>query len=462
MAELRTANYAVTAVNGDVGLTDTTITLTDASILPSLPTAGDFTYLTLVRQLDDAIEIVQVDDIVGNDITVQRGADGTVPLAFTSGDAAHMFFTSGMIDYLKSISGTFNPGLTKYQSIYEIGGTTHTVTDAQSAGILRFTSASPVTVTIPAGLTTGWMGAFEQAGVGQVTIVADVGVTFSDSGTVATVKQGSLISGLHTGADGWNFAGEMVSAPIIGSIETADRTLTITSGMTYDEIQAKYNEVGGYIQTGVAVTVEIENGTYDIGANAIKYPDFGGGGIMITKAINATGPNTAVKNVTFRGTGANIFSNIPPYNSTLEDERVLGIVSNANLIIFGDIGFELIGATSTVTNAAIYCGFSQTSFEHCYFKNDAGIGSGTWGVVVRNKGVLNTNGCHYDITEGTATNSAAVANIGAATGGLSNSSSGTGGKYAYYAANASKIAHAGSTILFTVQEDLTANGGEIN
>ena len=137
--ELRTANYSITTINGDVGLTDTTITLVDASILPDLPEAGDFTYLTLIRQVDNATEIVQVDDISGNDITVQRGVDGTSPLVFTSGDAAHVFFTSGMIDYLKSISGDFNPGLTKYQSIYEIGGTTHTVTDAQSAGILRFT-----------------------------------------------------------------------------------------------------------------------------------------------------------------------------------------------------------------------------------------------------------------------------------------------------------------------------------
>lgn len=459
--ELRTANYAVTAINGDVGLTDTTITLVDASILPTLPEAGDFTYLTLIRAADSSSEIVRVDGIVGNDITVQRGMDSTTPLVFTSGDAAHIFFTSGMIDYLKSISGDFNPGLTKYQSIYTIGGTTHTVSDAESAGILKFTSNSPVTVTIPAGLTEGWMGAFEQAGLGQVTIVADGGVTFSDVGTIATVEQGSLISGVQTGPDFWNFAGEMVSAPIVGSIETVDRTITITTGSTFDQVQAKFYDVGGYIQAGVTITIEIENGVYDFGANILRMPDFGGGGFLLVKAINATGANTAVKNVTFRGSGSFVFTNFPPYNLTAEDAKTLVAVANANLIIFGDIGFELIGANGPSLNSVVYNGFSQVSFESCYFKSDTTTGSWNLGVEVRNKGTLNMNGNHFDIAAG-ATYAGAVGCVGAATGGSILNSSGVGADYAYISANASIMHYGGSTVTFNTAESLAFNGGFIN
>ena len=72
------------------------------------------------------------------------------------------------------LAGTYqlnDPGVTtKNVSSY-------TLTDADNGRIVVFTSASAVTLTIPADLTRLFTCSLVQYGTGQVTVVADAGVT---------------------------------------------------------------------------------------------------------------------------------------------------------------------------------------------------------------------------------------------------------------------------------------------
>lgn len=61
---------------------DTTISVVDAYLFPDISAVGDYFYGTLVN-LSNIIEIVKVTDITGNVLTVERGAEGTTPIAFS-------------------------------------------------------------------------------------------------------------------------------------------------------------------------------------------------------------------------------------------------------------------------------------------------------------------------------------------------------------------------------------------
>ena len=77
---------------------DLTITLVDVTGLPDVSAPADWTILTLIRLSDSQQEIVRVDSITGNVLTVQRAQEGTTALSFAASDEARNFFTSGMFD----------------------------------------------------------------------------------------------------------------------------------------------------------------------------------------------------------------------------------------------------------------------------------------------------------------------------------------------------------------------------
>jgi hypothetical protein len=95
---LKTSNNVSKVIALAVGTGDTEITLADVVGLPDVTAGGDYTILTLIRLSDGLQEIVQVDDIVGNVLTVVRAQEGTTALAFSASDQARNFFTSGMFD----------------------------------------------------------------------------------------------------------------------------------------------------------------------------------------------------------------------------------------------------------------------------------------------------------------------------------------------------------------------------
>jgi len=97
------------------------------------------------------------------------------------------------------LEGIDNELLTRQKQVVEvktISGTTYTLQNDDGGKYLRFTNSSPVTVTVPSGLTwnVGEVTTFRQAGLGQITLSAAVStLNTADSGGLKTEEQGSEI-----------------------------------------------------------------------------------------------------------------------------------------------------------------------------------------------------------------------------------------------------------------------------
>ncbi len=72
---------------------------------PKPSAAGDWFPLTL-EDADGNIEILRATDRQGDLITVQRGAEGTQPRAFTTGDAVELRMTAAAINEVQNGGGT--------------------------------------------------------------------------------------------------------------------------------------------------------------------------------------------------------------------------------------------------------------------------------------------------------------------------------------------------------------------
>ncbi len=465
--DLKTSNNYLTTLSATITSTDTTIVVEDASGLPDLPDASSFTYVTLISKTDSSQEILKITDITDNTLTVERGQDDTTAIPFDAGDEVRNFFNSAMFQYLASLTNGSNPGATKYLTITVVAGTAHTVTDDESSSLLYFTSNSDITVTYTTGYTAGHQLAFMQGGTGQITMLADSGVTFSDTGSVATIEQGSLLSSVMYDTDSFNFVGEQVGSPVIGSVEISDRTITIESSdqvdgdtdTTWENIQDKLDGVGSFIEQGVMLTIDWEDGTYDIGDNLLRMPDFAGGGFILCKAENATGPNTSTKLVNIVGTGSNVYSNFPPYNTTAEDENFLVSCVGSNLIIFGDLGITLQDSTNTGRNGAVFGGFCQLSFEDCWLNNEVSTGSYSAGVAIHNTATVNGNGNQIDVVVGHSEGFAAgIIAGGGGTAGIINSHTGSG-DYTFWATNTGTISYNNNTATAAIATELPSTGG---
>lgn len=66
-------------------------------------------------------------------------------------------------------SGSWNVVLSAYQTYNDISAATYTISSGDAAKVLRFTSASAVTVTLPNNLTVGFNCIVQQAAAGQIT-----------------------------------------------------------------------------------------------------------------------------------------------------------------------------------------------------------------------------------------------------------------------------------------------------
>ncbi len=83
------ANNFRASLTSSISTTDTTIGLTTTSGLPTLTTASPL-YMTLETSDQLTQEIIRVEEVIGNTITVTRGLDGTSPFAFPMGSVAEV------------------------------------------------------------------------------------------------------------------------------------------------------------------------------------------------------------------------------------------------------------------------------------------------------------------------------------------------------------------------------------
>jgi len=88
-------NQAWGQLSGSISDVDTTISVLDASLFPTLG-VGDYFYGTLVNS-SNLIEIVKVTSIAINDLTVERGAEGTTARPYTSTDRIEQRVTAATV-----------------------------------------------------------------------------------------------------------------------------------------------------------------------------------------------------------------------------------------------------------------------------------------------------------------------------------------------------------------------------
>lgn len=105
--------------------------------------------------------------------------------------------------------------------VITVSGTTYTILANDDGKLIRYTSASPVTVTVPDDLVEGHESIHTQAGAGQVTFVAGGSSTFVDVRTPATSGTGSYLSVTAEQVSVYKIAGEYASASFLSLINVA-------------------------------------------------------------------------------------------------------------------------------------------------------------------------------------------------------------------------------------------------
>ena len=98
---LRLGNNVETTLSVAAGASDTSITVSDGSVFPSLA-AGDFTFVTLEEDTFSTPdrEVVKVTARSGNVLTVERGQDGTTATSFAVGSKVELRTTAALLDEL--------------------------------------------------------------------------------------------------------------------------------------------------------------------------------------------------------------------------------------------------------------------------------------------------------------------------------------------------------------------------
>ena len=120
------ANNVSTALSAAINATQTTISVADASGLPTL-SSGDYVYLPIDTDTDSPTrEVVKVTAVSSNDLTVVRGQDDTTASSFSSGTKVELRVTAASLSDISSAADT--------ESV-SISGDTMT-------GTLNFTSAA--------------------------------------------------------------------------------------------------------------------------------------------------------------------------------------------------------------------------------------------------------------------------------------------------------------------------------
>jgi hypothetical protein len=117
-------------------------------------------------------------------------------------------YTSGNV----STTGNLTGGNTSTSTISGFGANVATISGAYSitasdnGKIIQSTSASALTVTIPAGLPTGFNCTIVQMGAGQISFS---GTYFNRGGFTKTASQYAVVSIMHLGSNSIIVAGEM-------------------------------------------------------------------------------------------------------------------------------------------------------------------------------------------------------------------------------------------------------------
>ena len=151
--------------------------------------------------------------------------DGVVGFYVNTGTAASPVWTRINMDWTRtgndiaytvgnvSTTGTLTGGNSSTSSISGFSanintqsGTTYTIDATDNGKVIQTTGASAITITIPAGLPTGFNCTVIQMGAGQITFS---GTYFNRTGFTKTASQYSVVSILNLGSNNYIVTGEM-------------------------------------------------------------------------------------------------------------------------------------------------------------------------------------------------------------------------------------------------------------
>jgi hypothetical protein len=118
-------------------------------------------------------------------------------------------FTAGNV----STTGTLTGGNSSTSSLSGFGvnintqaGVTYTIDASDNGKVIQTTGASAITISIPAGLPTGFNCTVVQMGAGQITFS---GTYFNRTGFTKSASQYSVMSILNLGTNNYIVTGEM-------------------------------------------------------------------------------------------------------------------------------------------------------------------------------------------------------------------------------------------------------------
>ena len=151
--------------------------------------------------------------------------DGVVGFYVNTGTPASPVWTRINMDWTRtgndiaytvgnvSTTGTLTGGNSSTSSLSGFGvnintqaGTTYSIDATDNGKVIQTTGASAITITIPAGLPTGFNCTVIQMGAGQITFS---GTYFNRTGFTKSASQYSVISILNLGSNNYIVTGEM-------------------------------------------------------------------------------------------------------------------------------------------------------------------------------------------------------------------------------------------------------------
>jgi hypothetical protein len=151
--------------------------------------------------------------------------DGVVGFYVNTGTAASPVWTRINMDWTRtgndiaftagnvSTTGTLTGGNSSTSSLSGFGvnintqaGVTYTIDASDNGKVIQTTGASAITISIPAGLPTGFNCTVVQMGAGQITFS---GTYFNRTGFTKSASQYSVMSILNLGSNNYIVTGEM-------------------------------------------------------------------------------------------------------------------------------------------------------------------------------------------------------------------------------------------------------------
>jgi hypothetical protein len=149
---------------------------------------------------------------LGTVSTGAAGSDATITNSGTSGAAVFNFSIPRGNTGATGATGSVGPvGPEPSLTIADNAATSITLADSDNNRVVRCTSSSAVTITVPSTLAAGFSCMIIQAGTGRVTFVAGSGATLNSFGNLlATAGQHAPASLMRVGAGTYNLSGNLI------------------------------------------------------------------------------------------------------------------------------------------------------------------------------------------------------------------------------------------------------------